>query len=202
MPPKQSSSPLSMLREDIRTIGVDISAAEWENFANICSEACYKKKQTVFENPDSKKFILFITDGICAGQFVQPDGQIVVGRFFERGDFCATIDAASHGRASNHSVLALTPVEGVLIPMEWWRKEHFEGDGIGRYAREKMFKMHIFDIGLLQVKTINRTSVSYEFLRDHQPNVLNSVPQRVIAQFLGITPEGFSRFLKSNPKYL
>ena len=60
-----------------------------------------------------------------------------------------------------------------------------------------MFQAHNFDIDVMRVKTINRTQASYDFLKKRQPDVLKLLSQRVIAQFLGITPEGLSRFLKT-----
>ena len=55
----------------------------------------------------------------------------------------------------------------------------------------------LFEIDILNVKTVNRTEVSYNFLRERHPTVLELVPQTLIAQFCGITPEGFSRFLRN-----
>ncbi|MEO0449669.1 MAG: hypothetical protein AAFZ74_05085, partial [Pseudomonadota bacterium] len=75
--------------------------------------------------------------------------------------------------------------------------EYEKGHEIGHYVRLKMMKTHLFDIELLKVKTMNRTQNSFGFLKEQQPNTLTNVPHRFIAQFLGITAEGFSRFLRS-----
>jgi len=194
-------SPLSLLREDIVSLGVDNPESEWEEFASVCTKTSYRKRETIFRDGVGPEYLLFITDGICAGQASQPDGQTVVARFFEPGDLCAKITFTRRGYTSSNMIIAITPVEGVLIPMDRWRREHLEGMGVGRYARQKMMRAHYFDIDIIQVKTLNRTVESYEFLREHQPNILKVVPQNVIAQFLGITPEGLSRFLRMNPQY-
>ncbi|MEM7662761.1 MAG: cyclic nucleotide-binding domain-containing protein [Pseudomonadota bacterium] len=197
-----SRSPLSLLRDDVVSLGVDLTGSEWEEFASVCIETSYEKRETIFQDGVGPEYLLFIADGVCAGQATQPDGQTVVARFFEPRDFCAKIRFTRRGYTSTNTIVATTPVEGVLIPMDRWREEHLEGERIGKYARQKMMMAHHFDIDIIQVKTLNRTVESYEFLREHQPGVLRSVPQRVIAQFLGITPEGLSRFLKANPQYI
>ncbi|MEO1530273.1 MAG: cyclic nucleotide-binding domain-containing protein [Planctomycetota bacterium] len=183
------------------SFGVDLAASEWDEFASVCTETSYRKREVIFRDGVEPDYLLFITNGVCAGQASQPDGQTVVARFFEPGDFCAKISFTRRGSTNANTIIAVTPAEGVLIPMDRWRREHLEGMGVGRYARQKMMRAHYFDIDIIQVKTLNRTVESYEFLREHQPNVLQAVPQNVIAQFLGITPEGLSRFLRTNPQY-
>lgn len=91
----------------------------------------------------------------------------------------------------------MTPLDVIIVPMDLWMREYEQGHEVGRYARLKMMKMHLFDIELLKVKTMNRTQNSFAFLKEQQPQVLASVAHKFIAQFLGITAEGFSRFLKS-----
>ena len=94
-------------------------------------------------------------------------------------------------------LLAMTGVEGIVIPIDLWMTEFVNGKEIGKYARLKMMKMHLFDIELPKVKTMNRTQNSFAFLEEQQSQALANLPHKFIAQFLGITAEGFSRFLKS-----
>ena len=91
----------------------------------------------------------------------------------------------------------MTPVEGLLIPIKRWRDEYLRGGAIGEYMRIKIFQTLLFDADVIRVKSLNRTYESYTFLQERQPSVLQSIAQKDVAQFIGITPEGLSRFLKN-----
>ena len=190
-------SPLHLLRRDIDATGINVSNAEWEDFSRVCIDANYAKKDTIFDTNVVSNYMLFVTKGVSACQFGHPNGQLIIDRFFESGDFCTTVRSAWRTEPSEDRVFAVTPVEGVLIPMKRWRDEYLRGGAIGEYVREKIFFMLLFDADVIRVKSLNRTSESYSFLEERQPRVLRSVAQKDIAQFLGITPEGLSRFLKN-----
>ena len=192
-----ANPPLVAFRADVDAHGTEISDEAWEEFARECSEVGIEKRQEIFSDPQSASSIFFVTRGICAAQLVLPDGQLVISRFFEAGDVCAIIEFTNMGERTQNSMVAVTPVEGVSIPLNVWNSAHFEGGMLASYTRQKMYRQHMFDLDLLHMKTVNRTDVSYEFLRERHPAVLAEAPQTVIAQFCGITPEGFSRFLKN-----
>lgn len=193
------SDPLRALRRDIEAQNVELSESEWEEVSSICQVISYEKKAEITARQKMTPSVLFVTNGVCADQITRPEGHSVIGRFFKPGDFCAETKLSTDEHTPEHNILATTYVEGVLIPMALWLTEYFDGGGIGLYARKKMFQAHNFDIDLMRVKTLNRTIETYEFLKTRQPCVIQVVAQIYIAQFLGITPEGLSRFLRTKP---
>lgn len=193
----QKLSPMCALSQDIQAEGIDIPRAQWEGFADECIPTQYAKKDTIFDTDVVSNYMLFVTNGVSACQFAHPNGQLIIDRFFETGDFCTTVRSAWRTEPSDDQIFAVTPVEGVLIPMKRWRDEYLRGGAIGEYIRIKIFQTLLFDADVIRVKSLNRTSESYTFLQEQQPGVLQSVAQKDIAQFLGITPEGLSRFLKN-----
>ena len=193
----QQLSPMCVLSQDIQAEGIDIPHPEWEEFVDECIPAQYAKKDTIFDMDAVSNHMLFVTHGVSACQFGHPNGQLIIDRFFETGDFCTTVRSAWRTEPSDDQIFAITPVQGVLIPMRRWRNEYLRGGAIGEYIRIKIFQTLLFDADVIRVKSLNRTSESYTFLQERQPGVLQSVAQKDVAQFLGITPEGLSRFLKN-----
>jgi len=191
------AAPLEVLRRDVSAHGIEFPEADWQALSEQWCEVTIDKRREVFANGARHEGLLFVTHGICAAQFALPDGHIVISRFFEAQDLCAVVEFTHMGLPIENSIVAVTPVEGVMIPKEFWKSEHLDGHIFGPYARRKMYKQHLFEIDILNVKTVNRTEVSYNFLRERHPTVLELVPQTMIAQFCGITPEGFSRFLRN-----
>ena len=193
------SSPMHVLRDDMARLGTELSDLQWQEFSSNCREVSIDQRDLVFEGEAKRDTLLFITKGIGASQFVLPDGQVVISRFFEAGDLCAVVQFTHMGELTENAIVAVTAVEGIMIPLEIWKFEQFEGGVIGKYARQKMYHQHLSEIDIMHVKTVNRTDVSYEFLKERHPSVLDAAPQTVIAQFCGITPEGLSRFLRNYP---
>jgi len=192
------TAPFDVLRRDVSAHGTEFSEADWKALSEQWYEVTIEKRREVFANGTRHEGLLFVTHGICAAQFALPNGQMVISRFFEARDLCAVVEFTHMGLPIENSIVAVTPVEGVIIPKEFWKSEHLDGHVFGPYARRKMYKQHLFEIDILNVKTVNRTEVSYNFLRERHPTVLERVPQAMIAQFCGITPEGFSRFLRNH----
>ncbi|MEM1197274.1 MAG: hypothetical protein AAGH57_14320 [Pseudomonadota bacterium] len=174
-----------------------MSDEDWKQFAGQCSEVRFDKRSEVFTQARKQSAILFVASGICAAQLTLPDGHTVISRFFESKNVCSVVEFQYAGQPARNSIVTVTPVEGALIPIKVWGLNQFEGGPLARYVRQKMFRQHLFDIDMLHMKTMNRTEVAYEFLKERHPSVLKEAPQTVIAQFCGITPEGYSRFLKN-----
>lgn len=192
-------SPIHILAKDIEAQGINIPDMEWEDFTDQCVSVEYAKKDVIFDTNVVSNHMLFVTNGVSASQFAQANGQLIIDRFFETGDFCTTVRSAWRTEPSDDQIIALTTVKGVLIPMTRWRDEYLRGGSIGEYIRIKIFQTLLFDADVIRVKSLNRTRESYAFLQQRQPGILGSVAQKDIAQFLGITPEGLSRFLKNTP---
>lgn len=192
-------SPMDVLRDDMARLGTELSERQWQEWTSNCDEVRVNKRDLVFEGETKRDSLLFITKGICASQFVMPDGKTVIARFFEARDLCAVVEFTYMRELTENTIVAITPVEGVLIPFSVWQFEQFEGTLPGSYTRQKMYRQHLSEIEIMHVKTVNRTDVSYEFLKERHPSVLEAAPQTVIAKFCGVTPEGFNRFLRSYP---
>ncbi len=193
----QKLSPICVLSQDIEAEGINVPNTEWERFADECIQTRYAKKDTIFDTDAISNHMLFVTKGVSACQFAHPNGQLIIERFFTIGDFCTTIRSAWRTESSDEQILAVTPVEGLLIPIKRWRDEYLRGGAIGEYMRIKIFQTLLFDADVIRVKSLNRTYESYTFLQERQPSVLQSIAQKDVAQFIGITPEGLSRFLKN-----
>lgn len=190
-------SPVEVFREDVRNIDPDVTDDVFDKLAASLEEVTYVKDEVIFDNGTREDHFLFVSHGVCSGQFGRPDGQVVIARFFKSGDFCASTPLTLRDNVAHNAVTAATKVSGVVIPMGPWMDDRIEDRPLSRYLRRKLTMTHIFDINVLAIKTVNRTAESIKFLEQHQPEILGQVSQKKIAQFVGITPEALSRFLRS-----
>ncbi|MEO1731411.1 MAG: hypothetical protein AAFR64_11800, partial [Pseudomonadota bacterium] len=84
------------------------------------------------------------------------------------------------------------------IPFESFRASFLHGGHLDTFWREAMFETLLFDKDILCTKTIRDVGTRYRFLAERYDNVVAQVPDRHLARFLGITPQGLSRFLRNS----
>lgn len=196
-----SQTPLEVLEGELEACGIDIGSDEWRGLKAECSEARFRRRADIFPISVVPRHVLFMTQGIAAATYLGDDGNLFVYRFFERGQFCTTITSVWRNEPTCDAIYAVTASQGVLIPFDSWRRHYARSGPLGSYFREKLVEAMLFDKEVILTKTFNRTESAYSFLETHQPEVIRQAPQNVIAQFLGVTPEGLSRFLRNRRRH-
>lgn len=204
------ATPLSILQKDIEEADISLSISQLRACLGDFKEEMYQPKDVISRRrvdgdfPISSQYMLYLTSGITAAEITGNEGQRVIPRFHEPGDISAPlpklipkVSQCAGIIGDDSSIIAITPVKGLLIPLENWHREYLRGGAFGEFVRYKMFEGYQFNAAISHVKSLNRTAESYNFLRTYQPNILKNVPQKIIARFIGITPEGLSRFLKN-----
>ena len=162
----------------------------WERIVQRCKSVQIKAGDKIQNQARIADNWIFLSDGVAASEQTDHDGASTVARFFEPGDFCANLTSVWTRD------VALTDVVGIAIPDDVFRREYLEGGFFGTYLRLKMMNAHLFAKELICAKTSSQTETRYRFLEQHHSTVINSVQQKDIARFLGMTPQGLSRFLR------
>ncbi|WOF75733.1 hypothetical protein QMT40_003410 [Parvibaculaceae bacterium PLY_AMNH_Bact1] len=139
---------------------------------------------------------IFLSKGVTATEQTWDDGTSSIARFFEQGDFCTNLTSAWTREIASDDLVAITDVAGMSVPDEIIRHEYLQGGEFGRYIRLKLMEGHLFAKELICAKNSSRISMRYQFLERFQPDLLDSVSQKDIARFLGVTPQGLNRFLR------
>ncbi|MEO1027530.1 MAG: hypothetical protein AAFX02_00595 [Pseudomonadota bacterium] len=192
-------SPLvNTFRNDLYSRGHFLSDGDWSNAAKHFKPVRARRGEILLDNAIIAETLIFVCKGVAASIQTTFDGDRQIARFFENGQLCSNVTSAWNGALSEDELVAMSEFSGISIPFELFRESYlFEGP-LGLYWREKVFETLLFDKDLLYTKTVRDVGVRYDFLRQRYRDVIGEVPDRYIAQFLGITPQGLSRFLKNN----
>lgn len=194
---RPEAAPREALRRDIAQGPAAPSAEEWRAFEAACTEVAFRKDDVVFEMAAVPDGLLFVTDGVAAAELALSDGRSLIYRFFERGQYCTTITSAWYETGTHDSITAVTDLAGVMLPFRWWREQYLTGAALGVYFRLKALENLLFAKDVIRVKTLNSTASTYAFLEERHADVIARVQQKDVARFIGVTPEGLSRFLKN-----
>ena len=187
---------LESLEGDILRSGVSLDLNAWDQIrqhSKFISIAAGRKIQNQAHVANNW---IYLADGIAASEQSWLDGTSSIARFFEPGDICANLTSVWTRDTASDDLVAMTEMTGVAIPDTIFRREYLEGGSFGLYLRLKMMEAHLFAKELVCAKTSGKTEARYHFLEKHHRNVIGSVQQKDIARFLGVTPQGLSRFLR------
>ena len=194
--PLEAKRPLEVLKADIDRLG-GVAPEAWDGFARRIAAATFAKKDVVFGAGAIADSVLFVADGVAASEQVLEDGASSIARFFEPPQMAANVTSLVRREPAHDALIAMTPVAGVVIPYALFAQEYFDGDQIGRYLRAKTLETLLFDKEVICAKTQTSTEARYRFLLEHHTDVVARTPDKDIARFLGITPQGLSRFLRT-----
>ncbi|MEO1362769.1 MAG: hypothetical protein AAFU86_03225 [Pseudomonadota bacterium] len=187
---------LAILDADMKRLGVKVDGDTQRAVARRALPLCVAPGETIQNQARVAQEWVFVSDGIAASEQSWSDGATTIARFFEAGSFCANFTSLWTRDIAADDLRAVTQVTGLAFPDAFFRHEYLHGGSFGTYLRLKVMEAHVFAKELVCAKTSGRTEVRYQFLQQYHRNVIGTVPQKDIARFLGITPQGLSRFLR------
>lgn len=129
----------------------------------------------------------------CMRLFFYNEGKDITFQFFFEGDFVASFDSLYKGTPSQFSLESIEPSEVLFIKKEDFYQKIESNPSLRMLYEEKIIErfssyQHLF---LSRIK--NTPQQRYEELLKEYPNIIQRVPQNLIASYLGITPVSLSR---------
>lgn len=168
---------------------------EWKRFTDSARLQVYKKNEVILKRNLRFTHVLFVAEGILASEFTLKD-KTVIGRFFTMGNLCTNFDSLLNQSASLYQVVSITACKVIAVPAADFMEYYYNGTVVGRVLRKIVLEIITEDIWITNVKLLYQKPEMVDFIRDYYPEVAREVPFKYIAQFLGITPEAYSRILK------
>ncbi|UGU15536.1 Crp/Fnr family transcriptional regulator [Sinomicrobium kalidii] len=155
----------------------------------------YKKGELILSHGSTENYLSFIEKGIIRFYTVKEDKEITFSFAFENA-FVSAYDSFLMQTPVQYHVQALA--DTILWSISYGDlqevyKETAAGQQIGRKAAEELFiKKSKREMAFLQQSARER----YESLFAENPVLLQKVPLKYIASYIGITPQALSRIRK------
>lgn len=188
---------IAIFRDHIMSYGHHFSRSEWQTLCQPLVPISTARGAILLDSVSVTQHLFFVSDGVAASIQTTEDGDQQIARFFERGQFCSNLTSAWHQRISSDALIAMSDFSGVRIPFSTFRDGFMSEGPLSQYWREIVFETLLFDKDLICSKTIRDVETRYRFLVERYDHVAQTVPDKYIARFLGITPQGLSRFKKN-----
>ena len=199
---EMNSDAIEAFKKHIISRGYEVVDDDWGLLSKRLKPIITLRSDVLLHCTSVTQELIFVCEGIAASVQTVADGDTQIARFFEKGQLCSNITSAWHQLISDDELVAMTDFVGVLIPFSMFRQEYMSSGVLSAYWREMVFETLLFDKDIVCVKTIRDVETRYRFLEERFEDVVKLVPAKHIARFLGITPEGLSRFLRNRDSEL
>lgn len=174
---------------------VSLSDKEWEVFSSKLSRQEFPSKAVLLETGQTENYLSFIEKGIIRFYIPKEDKDLTFSFSFDNG-FVSAYDSFLSRIPSIYRVEAITDTVLWRLTYQDLQTIYSEteaGDKIGRYASEDLFqKKAKRELSFLNDSPEER----YLKLFTEQPHLIQLIPLKYIASYIGITPQALSRIRK------
>lgn len=186
---------MELLKQQVEAYAQTSIATEWDDFSANLTHKKAAKREMILRQTDVCDEVIYILEGVAASEYNEGDKRII-SRFFQAGNLCSNMVSAATQSIQSDTVMAITQVSYLTIPLEYFTHSYLHSHEIGIFFRKKILAHLIEAKNFITIKTSTSTEVQYAFLEQHYPEIIKHTPSKYIAAFMGITPEALSRFLK------
>jgi CRP-like cAMP-binding protein len=178
---------LDQLRETIPGL-----KKRWAKYAPYCSEMKVGARTVILKEGEIPRRIFFVKQG-CLRASVAARGKEVTFQFFFEGDAVASSEGFRSRQPSTISITAIEPSVLFTMSREGFGKIVHDFPVVKDIMLETAFRRFEHYARLFLSYISNTPRQRYLALLQGDPRIMERVPQRYIASYLGITPVSLSR---------
>ncbi|ANF52882.1 CarD family transcriptional regulator [Chryseobacterium glaciei] len=172
-----------------------ISDKDWEIFSAKLEKQIFKKNSLIIRSGEVENYLSFIETGIVRFWIDGKDNEITFDFAFKENFFSAYLSFLTR-EPTNWNIQALTPTVLWRISyadLQIIYKQTQTGEKIGRLAAENLF------ITAAQRKIALLTNTAeelYLMLFKEHLHIIQHIPLKYLASYIGVTPQALSRIRK------
>jgi len=175
---------------------VELNSLEWAALEKHLEVKSFKKGETLIEAGKVENFMSFVTDGIARIYHLLNGEELTVAFTYENF-FACSYNSFTQRTPSRYTVQAIEDMTIVGVDYNSLQDLLDEFKTFERWARLEVERAYFLveqrEISILSFTTKQR----FNRLWENSPQLFQRVPQKYLAQYLGMTAETFSRIRKT-----
>jgi CRP-like cAMP-binding protein len=185
---------MRMIREYFES-KVDLSKEDWTIFSAKLIQRKFSKNSVILKQGSTEEYLSFIEKGVLRFNIISEDKDFTFAFGFQ-GRFISAYDSFLTQTPTDYQMTTIT--DTVLWSVKYDDLQQIYnttsmGDRIGRLASEELFNIQTKRLlSMLKESAEER----YLNLMKNEPVLLQQIPLKYLASYIGITPEALSRIRK------
>ena len=162
-----------------------------------------KKKKLLLQEGNVCKYMSFVTNGLLKAYNIDEKGNEHVNQFTPEGWWTSDMNSYFRLLPANYTIEAIEDSELLVITVEDFDNLTLRVPKMDRYFRLLFQNSLIAKERRLSNEQMLTAEEKYWQLVENNPDLVNRVPQNLLASYLGLSPETISRLKKnrvSNPE--
>lgn len=159
---------------------------------SICSELTINKNAELQSIGHTCKTIYFIVNGALRIYYIK-DGNDITESFEFENNIVARVESLFSGQPSKKAIQAIEKTKIIAIPADQLFRLYDLYPDIERLFRKIFEDAHVKTINRLESIQFHTAEERYIKLLKENPKIIQRIPLKHIASFLGITPVSLSR---------
>lgn len=174
----------------------NIPSEEVASLLSLFQEKKYKKNTVLLQEGQIANELFFVLKGALRQFFSKEDGVEKTCNFTFEEEFFTDIESFSRKSCSVTNIIALEPTECLVIKCSDLVEVMNQSVAIAGLCRTLLENIATDNIKRIQSLLSLSPENQFKELIVQKPQILQRVPQRYIAQYLGLAPESLSRIRK------
>lgn len=178
---------------------INVTNEEWNIMKNHLYRVEYKKNDIILMPGENEEFIYFLTRGVIRYFFYSPTKKdFTLGFKTGLNAFCAYTSFITQ-KPSNVGTQAMSDVVAYRVSFSDMEKLYVEMDRMETLSR-MFLQLAYVEKEEKEFNLLSNTATSfYKYFCCKYPEIIENVPQKFIASYMGVAPESLSR-IKSEIK--
>lgn len=185
---------LKLLHSVVQTIH-PLDAADWEALSGIWKPFSARRKEVVTSAGETERYVYFVTDGVQRIYYLDDQNREATIAFTYRPSFGGIIDSSLMEVPSRYYYETLTPSSFIRTPYSDFKEVAYERPAVERMLRAGITQTLSGILERLVEVQCFSSEDKFRNLLKRSPHILQLVPHKYLANYLGIDPTNFSKLV-------
>lgn len=176
---------------------IQLTAADKEIVKAYFIPKILKKKQFLLQEGTVCRHLAFVVSGLLKTYTIDEKGNEHVNQFSPEGWWTSDMNSFFRIQPADYTIDALEDATLLIITVEDFENMTLQVPNMDRYFRLLFQNSLITKERRLVTAHVLTAEEKYRQFLENYPNLINRLPQNLIASFLGLSPETVSRLKKN-----